>query len=228
LEALARIDTLVVDKTGTLTEGRPRLTSEIADEPLRLAASVERGSAHPLAAAIIAAAEERGLALSPVADFTSIAGKGVAGSVEDHQIAIGNPALLANLGIDAEGQGISIAVDGNIAATVAVADPVKPNAAAALAALRDEGMHIVMLTGDNRAAAEAVARPLGITQIFAGVLPDQKAATVASLQSEGRIVAMAGDGINDAAALAQAAIGIAMGTGADVAIESAGVTLLGG
>jgi Cu+-exporting ATPase len=228
LEALARVDTLVVDKTGTLTEGRPRLTGEIADEPLRLAASVERGSAHPLAAAIIAAADERGLTLSPASDFTSIAGKGVAGTVEGHRVAIGNFALLAELGVEPAGQGISVAIDGKVAAAVAVADPVKPNAAAALAALREAGMRIVMLTGDSRAAAETVARPLGITEIFAETLPDQKAAAVARLQSEGRLVAMAGDGINDAAALAQAEIGIAMGTGADVAIESAGVTLLGG
>jgi P-type Cu+ transporter len=227
LEALARADTLVVDKTGTLTEGRPRLAADIADEPLRLAASVERGSAHPLAAAIIAAAEERGLTLAPVADFTSLAGKGVAGTVEGHRVAIGNQALLAELGIDAP-QGISVAIDGKIAAAITVADPVKPDAAAALAALRDDGIRIVMLTGDSRAAAEAVAQPLGITELIAEVLPDQKAAAVARLQSEGRSVAMAGDGINDAAALAQAEIGIAMGTGADVAIESAGVTLLGG
>ncbi len=228
LEALARADTLVIDKTGTLTEGRPRLSGEIADEPLRLAASVERGSAHPLAAAIIAAAEERGLALAPAADFTSTAGKGVAGTVEGKRVAIGNPALLADLGIETAGQGVSVAIDGKLAATITVADPVKPNAAAALAALRDEGLRIVMLTGDSRAAAYAVARPLGITEVIAEVLPDQKAATIARLQSEGRVVAMAGDGINDAAALARAEIGIAMGTGADVAIESAGVTLLGG
>jgi Cu+-exporting ATPase len=228
LEALARVDTLVVDKTGTLTEGRPRLTSEIADEPLRLAASVERGSAHPLAAAIIAAAEQRGLTLAPVSDFTSVAGKGVAGTVAGHRVAIGNPALLADLGIEAAGQGISIAIDGKIAAAITVADPVKESAAAALAALRDEGMRIVMLTGDTSAAAETVARPLGITEVIAETLPDQKAAAVARLESEGRVVAMAGDGINDAAALAAASIGIAMGTGADVAIESASVTLLGG
>jgi Cu+-exporting ATPase len=228
LEALARIDTLVVDKTGTLTEGRPRLTGDIADEPLRLAASVERGSAHPLAAAIIAAADERGLTLAPVADFASTAGKGVAGTVDGRRVAIGNPALLADLGIETAGQGIFVAIDGKIAVAIAVADTVKPNAAAALAALRAEGMRIVMLTGDSRAAAETVARPLGITEIIAGVLPDQKAATIVRLQSEGRVVAMAGDGINDAAALAAASIGIAMGTGADVAIESAGVTLLGG
>ncbi|HEY1795458.1 MAG TPA: heavy metal translocating P-type ATPase [Stellaceae bacterium] len=228
LEALARIDTLVVDKTGTLTEGRPQLSGDIADEPLRLAASVERGSAHPLAAAIIAAAEARGLTLAAVADFITVAGKGITGTVEAHRVAVGNPALLAELGIRPAGQGIFVAVDGKISATITVADPVKEGAAAALAALRGEKIRIVMLTGDSRAAAEAVAQPLGITEVIAEVLPGQKAATIARLQSEGGVVAMAGDGINDAASLAQAEIGIAMGTGADVAIESAGVTLLGG
>jgi Cu+-exporting ATPase len=228
LEAIERVDTLVVDKTGTLTEGRPRLSGEIADEPLRLAASVERGSAHPLSTAIVAAAEARGLQLSPVADFASIPGKGVAGTVDGKRVAIGNAALFAELGIEPAGQGILVAVDGTIAGTIAVADPVKDTAAAALAALREEGMRIVMLTGDSRAAAEAVAAPLGITEIFAETLPDQKAAAVKRLQSEGRTVAMAGDGINDAPALTQAEVGIAMGTGADIAMESAAVTLLKG
>ncbi|HEX3881105.1 MAG TPA: heavy metal translocating P-type ATPase [Stellaceae bacterium] len=228
LEAIERADTLVVDKTGTLTEGRPRLTGEIADEPLRLAASVERGSAHPLSAVIVTAAEARGLQPSPVADFVSIPGKGVAGTVDGKRVAIGNPALFAELGIRAEGQGIVVAVDGKPAGTITVADPVKHSAAAALAALRADGMRIVMLTGDSRAAAEAVAAPLGITEILAETLPDQKAAAVKRLQSDGRTVAMAGDGINDAPALTQANIGIAMGTGADIAMESAAVTLLRG
>ena len=228
LETLERADTLVVDKTGTLTEGKARLAGKIDDEALRLAASVERGSAHPLSAAIVGAAEARGLRLSPVEDFRSVAGKGVAGTVEGRRVAVGNAALFAELGVAVEGEGVQVAVDGEAVGTIAVTDPVKPGARAALAALRAEGMRIVMLTGDSRAAADAVAGPLGIAHVAAEVLPEDKAAAIGRLQASGRVVAMAGDGINDAPALTQADIGIAMGTGADVALESAAVTLLGG
>ena len=247
LELLARADTLVVDKTGTLTEGKPRLVGVTAvggfdeTELLRLAASLERASEHPLAAAILAGAAERGLGLAEAADFRSQTGKGVVGTVEGREVAVGNAALFAALGIEPgdlagqadalreAGEGVMlVAVDGRAAGLVAVADPVKAGAADALQALRDDGMRIVMLTGDSRITAAAVARRLGIDEIVAEILPDQKAAAIKKLQAEGRFVAMAGDGVNDAPALAQAQIGIAMGTGADVAIESAAVTLVKG
>jgi Cu+-exporting ATPase len=211
------------------------------DELLRLAASLERASEHPLAEAILKGADERGLTLGTVADFAAMAGQGVVGTIEGRRVAIGNTALFAALGIDPDGlpehadalrrdgQGVMmIAVDGIAAGLIAVADPVKESARAALAALRDQSIRIVMLTGDSRATAEAVARRLGIDDVVAEVLPDQKAAVIKSLQRDGCFVAMAGDGINDAPALAQAQIGIAMGTGTDVAMQSAAVTLVKG
>jgi len=247
LEALEKVDTLVVDKTGTLTEGKPKLT---AAEPvsgfersdlLRLAASLEKGSEHPLAAAIIAGAAAEGLALGAATDFISETGKGVTGTVDGRAVALGNAALFDDLGIAlgdlaarAEalratgGTVVFVAVDGAAAGLVAVADPVKATTAEAVRALHDEGLRIVMLTGDNRVTAEAVARELGIDEVVADVLPDQKSDAIARLQAAGRTVAMAGDGINDAPALARADVGIAMGTGTDVAIESAGITLVGG
>jgi P-type Cu+ transporter len=247
LELMEKADTLVVDKTGTLTEGKPRLVGVTAiaevgeEETLRLAASLERGSEHPLAAAIVKAGNDRGLKLSEPVDFAAETGKGVAGRIDGKRVAIGNPALFASLGIDladlpkraealrAEGQGVMmIAVDGVAAGFVAVADPIKESAKDALAALQAEGIRVVMLTGDSRTTAEAVGRRLGIGEIVAEVLPDQKARVVQDLQENGRFVAMAGDGINDAPALAQAQVGIAMGTGADVAMESAAVTLVKG
>ena len=244
---MEKIDTLVVDKTGTLTEGKPRLVGVIAiggadeNELLRLVASLERSSEHPLAAAIVKGAEERGLKLSTAADFASETGKGVVGSIEGKHVAVGSAALLASLGIEPgdlparadefrkEGQGVMlIAVDGRAAGLVAVADPIKENAIGALNAFRDERIRVVMLTGDSRTTAQAVGRKLGIDDVVAEVLPDQKALAVKKFQDEGRFVAMAGDGINDAPALAQAQVGIAMGTGADVAMESAVVTLIKG
>jgi Cu+-exporting ATPase len=245
LELLARADTLVVDKTGTLTKGKPRLVAVTPlsgfeeNELLRLAASLERASEHPLAAAIIAGADSRGLSLGAVTEFRSESGKGVIGTVDGRRVAIGNAQLFSSLGIEPddlparadalrhEGQGVVlVAVDGHAAGLVAVADPIKESAIGALRALRGEGIRVAMLTGDSRITADAVARRLGIDEILAEVLPDQKAAAIKKLQDEGRFVAMAGDGINDAPALAQAQIGIAMGTGADVAIESAAVTLV--
>jgi Cu+-exporting ATPase len=247
LELMEKVDTLVVDKTGTLTEGKPRLTAAgtIGDidesELLRLAASLERASEHPLAAAIVAGAEARGLALAAPSEFHGEPGMGAFGVVDGRRVAVGNSALLSSLGIDPgglperadalrhDGQGaMLVAIDGNPAGFLAVADPVKPNAAEALAALRNTGIRIVMLTGDSRVTAEAVARRLGIDEVVAEVLPDEKAAAVKQLQDQGHFVAMAGDGINDAPALAQAQVGIAMGTGADVAMESAAVTLVKG
>ncbi len=246
LEALEKVDTLVLDKTGTLTEGKPRVSGVVArrgseDELLGLAASLERGSEHPLAGAIVAAAEARKLALAAAVGFRSIPGKGVTGSVGDRAIALGNKAIFIELGIDDEGldaeaealrgDGASVvllAVDGKAAGLVAVADPIKAGAAEALATLREEGLTMVMLSGDSRATAEATAKQLGITRVFAGVLPEGKSDVIAQLEREGRVVAMAGDGVNDAPALARARVGIAMGTGADVALESAGVTLVKG
>jgi Cu+-exporting ATPase len=247
LELMEKIDTLVVDKTGTLTEGKPRLTAVMPlgsiaeDELLRLVASLERASEHPLAAAIVKGAEDRGLSLASVADFASETGQGVVGTVDGKRLAVGNAALFESLGIDPgglpehadalrrDGQGVMmVTLDGTAAGLVAVADPIKESAPAALAALREEGTRVVMLTGDSRRTAEVVARRLGIDDVVAEVLPGQKAAVVKGLQDEGRFVAMAGDGINDAPALAQAHIGVAMGTGADVAMESAAVTLVRG
>jgi Cu+-exporting ATPase len=247
LERLEQVDTLVVDKTGTLTEGKPKVTAIVPpagfDEAdvLRLAASIEQGSEHPLAAAIVRAAAERGIALAPVRDFDSPAGKGVVGRVDDRRVALGNAQFLVELGVDtaplddeaeklrADGAtAIFVAIDGTLAGVVAIADPIKPTSAAALQALAAEHVRVVMLTGDNRTTALAVARRLGIGEVEAEVLPDRKIAVVERLRREGRVVAMAGDGVNDAPALAAADVGIAMGTGTDVAIESAGVTLLHG
>jgi Cu+-exporting ATPase len=247
LELMEKIDTLVVDKTGTLTIGKPKL---IAVEPannfaeadvLRLAAALERGSEHPLAAAIVEGADEHGLELPASSDFESHTGKGVSGAVDGRKVSLGNAAMMSDLGIDpsplqkqadqhrTEGQGVMfVAIEGKLAGLVVVADPVKDSAADAIAALHREGIRIVMLTGDNQTTAEAVARRLGIDEVMAEVLPDQKQARVEQLRKEGRRVAMAGDGINDAPALAAADVGIAMGTGTDVAMESAAITLVKG
>ncbi len=247
LERMERVDTLVVDKTGTLTEGKPKVVSIVpaagfdANEILRLAASVERASEHPLADAIVRSATERNLDLGRVEDFNSPTGKGAAGKVDGKSILLGNSNFLASLGIETRslseqgerlrGDGatvINIAVDGKLAGLFAIADPIKPSTPAALKALAAEGVKVIMLTGDNRTTANAVARQLGIDEVEAEVLPDQKSAVVVRLQKAGRIVAMAGDGVNDAPALAAAEVGIAMGTGTDVAMESAGITLLKG
>ncbi len=247
LELMEKIDTLVVDKTGTLTEGKPRLieveTVKGFDEAdvLRLAASLERGSEHPLAAAIVEGAEQRGIELPASTGFESHTGKGVSGSVDGRKVALGNPALMSDLGVDAsplrakadshrsEGRGVMfVAIDGSLAGLVVVADPVKDSAAEAIAELHRDGIRIVMLTGDNARTAEAVGRQVGIDEVMADVLPDQKQAKIEALRREGRRVAMAGDGINDAPALAAADVGIAMGTGTDVAMESAAITLVKG
>jgi len=247
LEVLEKVDTLIMDKTGTLTAGKPRLTSVVAlpgeDEAalLRLAASLERGSEHPLAAAIVAGAQERKITLSEAQEFRSITGKGVIGIVDGQTVALGNRALLEDLHIAVgdlpaqaealrrEGQTVMfVAVNGRAAGLVGVADPIKESAIEAIDLLHREGMRLIMLTGDSRTTAEAVARKLGIDAVEAEVLPEQKVEVVKRLQAEGHIVAMAGDGINDAPALAQAHVGIAMGTGTDVAIESADITLVKG
>ncbi|QQO18931.1 heavy metal translocating P-type ATPase [Bradyrhizobium diazoefficiens] len=247
LERMEKIDTLVVDKTGTLTEGKPKVVSIVPaagfteDDVLRLAASVERASEHPLADAIVRAAKEKQLALSQVEQFDSPTGKGATGKVDGKTIALGNARYLASIGIatqalDAEAERlrqdgatvINMAVDGGLAGLFAIADPVKASTPEALKALAAEGIKVIMLTGDNRTTAEAVARRLAIADVEAEVLPDQKSAVVMKLQKAGGIVAMAGDGVNDAPALAAAEVGIAMGTGTDVAMESAGVTLLKG
>ncbi len=247
LERMEKIDTLVIDKTGTLTEGKPKVVAIAPaagfDEAkvLQLAASVVRGSEHPLAAAIVAAAAERKIALMNVTGFDSPVGKGVVGAVDDGNLALGNAKFLAELGVNtsalaAEAKRLSedgataifLAVNGKPAGVIAIADPVKPTTPDALKVLAEDGIRVVMLTGDNRTTAQAVARQLGIAEVEAEVLPDQKSAVVEKLRREGRVVAMAGDGVNDAPALAAAEVGIAMGTGADVAIESAGVTLLNG
>ena len=247
LERMERIDTLVIDKTGTLTEGKPKVVAVAPasgfDEAhvLQLAASIERGSEHPLAAAIVAAAAERKLELLPVRDFDAPAGKGVTGIVDNKRLALGNARFLGEMSIDTSalapeaerlrGDGataVFLAVDGKAACVIAVADPIKKTTPDALRALAADGIRVVMLTGDNRTTAQAVARKLGIAEVEAEVLPDQKNAVVEKLRREGRAVAMAGDGVNDAPALAAADVGIAMSTGSDVAIESAGVTLLRG
>jgi Cu+-exporting ATPase len=247
LERMEKIDTLVVDKTGTLTEGKPKVVGvvttddfEVADV-VRFAASVERASEHPLADAIVQAAKERNLELGQVEEFNSPTGKGATGKVDGRTIVLGNASYLTSLGIDTsslQAQSelmrrdgatvINVAVDGELAALVAIADPIKASTRDALKALAAEGIKVIMLTGDNKTTAEAVARTLGISDVEAEVLPDQKSAVVAKLQKSGKIVAMAGDGVNDAPALAAAEVGIAMGTGTDVAMESAGITLLGG
>ncbi len=247
LERFEKVDTLVIDKTGTLTEGKPAVTAVVPaegmeeDELLRLAASVEQASEHPLAAAIVAAARARGLSLGKVTDFDSPTGKGAIGVVEGKRVALGNAKFLGELKIStgslaaaAEGlrhdgaTAIFVSIDDRAAGVLAIADPVKATTPAALKELTAAGIRVVMLTGDNRTTANAIARRLGLTEVEADVLPDQKAEVVAKLKREGRVVAMAGDGVNDAPALAAAEVGIAMGTGTDVAIESAGVTLLKG
>ncbi len=247
LERMEKVDTLVVDKTGTLTEGKPAVTAVVPvanqDEKglLRLAASVERASEHPLASAIVAAATARDIELADVSDFDSPTGKGVVGKVDGRRVAIGSARFLAELGVivgvlnadadklRAEGAtAIFVAIDGRPAGIFAIADPIKPTTKDALTALASDGIRILMLTGDNRTTAEAVARQLGIDEVRAEILPDQKSAVVKELQQQGRIVAMAGDGVNDAPALAAADVGIAMGTGTDIAMESAGITLVKG
>jgi Cu+-exporting ATPase len=247
LERLEKIDTLVVDKTGTLTEGRPRViafapaASFAEASVLTLAASLERSSEHPLAAAIVAAARERDLSLYEAHDFRSLTGMGITGTVDGRKVAVGNSKLLEHLHVRpgelelrAEAlrrQGATtmyVSIDGNLAAVIAVADPIKASTPAALESLRHDGIRIVMVTGDHRESAEAVARRLGITDIEAEVLPERKGAIVRRLRGEGRVVAMAGDGVNDAPALAEADVGVAMGTGTDVAMQSAGVTLVKG
>jgi len=247
LERFAKVDTLIVDKTGTLTVGKPKLIAVLPEagheenEVLRLAASLERGSEHPLAEAIVAGAEERGVALAKAEDFEAVTGKGVKGVVDGKSVALGNAKLMVDLGLDGgpldktanarrdEGETVMFVVlDGKIAGLVSVADPVKETTPAALKELHRLGFRVIMATGDNERTAKAVAGRLGIDEIRADVLPEDKARIIKELQAEGRKVAMAGDGVNDAPALAQADVGIAMGTGADVAIESAGLTLIKG
>jgi Cu+-exporting ATPase len=247
LEILEKVDTLVVDKTGTLTEGKPRVTSVFAIESLsendviRFAASLEKASEHPLAAAILAAGTERNITLGKISGFQSFTGKGVAGKVDSRSVALGNRGLLGQLNValgglddrakgwEADGQTVMfVALDGRAIGIIGVADPIKATTKDAISLLKRDGIQIVMLTGDTQATAEAVARKLEIEKVIAGVLPDKKADAVRTLQAEGKIVAMAGDGVNDAPALTQANVGIAMGTGTDVAIESAGITLLAG
>jgi P-type Cu+ transporter len=247
IEVLRTVDTLVVDKTGTLTLGRPELASVVTvngfdeNELLRLAANVERASEHPLAAAFIGGAESRGLNVRAASEFASITGKGVRGTVDGRRVALGNRALLDESKIDprelaeraealrAEGQTVMfVVVDDQPAGLIGVADPVKETTSEAIRQLHERGIRIVMLTGDSATTAKAVATKLGIDDVIAEVLPDQKADAIKRLQGEGLVVAMAGDGINDAPALAQAQVGIAMGTGTDVAMESAGVTLVKG
>jgi Cu+-exporting ATPase len=247
LERFAKVDTLVVDKTGTLTVGKPVLTDVVAaagfaeDEVLAAAASLERGSEHPLAAAIVAGAETRGVTLSKADDFDAVTGKGVTGTIAGRQVALGNARLLETLGLtdgaladkaeslQSEGRTVMfLAIDGGLAGLVAVADPIKETTAEALRLLHDEGFRVIMATGDNERTAQAVAAVLGLDEVRAGVLPQDKAILIKELQAAGAVVAMAGDGVNDAPALAQADVGIAMGTGADVAVESAGITLVKG
>lgn len=247
LERLEKVDTLVVDKTGTLTEGRPSVTQIVPangfeeNELLRLAAGVERASEHPLGLAIVEAADKAGLQIPDVTEFDSPVGKGVFGTVEGKRVVLGSATFLSSEDVDVSplaaqadelrkdgATAIFVGVNGQLAAVFAIADPVKETTSAALAALREDGIRVVMLTGDNRITAEAVARRLGIDGIEAEVLPDRKSGVIERLRGEGRVVAMAGDGVNDAPALAAADVGIAMGTGTDVAIESAGVTLLKG
>jgi Cu+-exporting ATPase len=239
LERMERVDTLVVDKTGTLTEGKPAVTAIVPAagfeeaEILRLAASVERASEHPLALAIVEAAELRGVATAPVSDFDSPVGRGALGTVEGRRIVLGNAKFMAEHGVetapltqaaeDLRREGatvIFVGIEDHIAGAIAIADPIKPSTPEALAALKADGIRIVMLTGDNRTTADAVARKLGIDEVDAEVLPDHKGEVVKRLQQQGRTVAMAGDGVNDAPALAAADIGIAMGSGTDVAIEA--------
>ncbi|MBI0537448.1 heavy metal translocating P-type ATPase [Roseomonas sp. KE2513] len=247
LEHMEKVDTLVVDKTGTLTEGKPKVVAVVPApglteaEVLPLAASLERSSEHPLAAAVVAAAKERGMAFGEPADFASVTGKGVTGTVEGRQVALGNARLMQELGVELGalaaradelrregGTALFLAMDGRPGGVIAVADPVKQSTPAALESLRASGIHIVMLTGDNRTTAEAVARRLGIEEFEGDVLPEDKHRIVRELRAQGKVVAMAGDGVNDAPALAEADVGIAMGTGTDVAMQSAAVTLVKG
>ena len=247
IEVMRKVNTLIVDKTGTLTEGKPKLTSVVTatgtDEKmlLRLAGTLERGSEHPLAAAIVASVEERGIELAQTGSFESITGKGVRGEVDGHQVALGNRALVDDLRIDSgalasnaeslrgDGQTVMfVVIDGKVAGLIGVADPIKETTPEAIKQLHEEGIRIVMVTGDSATTANAVAKKLSVDEVVAEVLPNQKVDVVKRFQSEGRIVAMAGDGINDAPALAQAEVGIAMGTGTDVAMKSAGVTLVKG
>ncbi len=252
LELLEKVDTLVIDKTGTLTDGKPRVASVVIEsgpqgmigdenELLRLVASVEQGSEHPLGAAVVEAAKARSLSLSEGSDFQSHTGRGVSGRVDGRQVLVGNETLLEENRISAtslatqaqqlrhKGQTvILVAIDGHAAGLIGIADSIKDSAPNAIGELKREGLRVVMLTGDSRATAEAVAKTLGIAEFEAGVLPDKKAEVVQRLQKNGRTVAMAGDGINDAPALAQADVGIAMGTGTDVAMESGGITLVKG
>jgi Cu+-exporting ATPase len=244
LETLEKVDTLVVDKTGTLTEGKPQLASitselETDNELLRLAASLERASEHPLAKAVVDAALQRGLKLSQPEQIASVTGKGIVGIVDGRKVAVGNLVLMGDVGALKPGTGsihghvpggttIFVAIDGKRVGALAIADQLKPSTPEALRDLKAQGIHIVMLTGDNRAAADAIAKQLGIDEFEAEVLPEQKLEIIRKLQGQGRVVAMAGDGINDAPALAQADVGIAMGTGTDVAMESGGITLVKG
>ncbi|MCA9602242.1 MAG: heavy metal translocating P-type ATPase, partial [Myxococcales bacterium] len=251
IEVLRDVDTLVVDKTGTLTEGKPKLVRIIADggfeesELLRLAATLEQGSEHPLGEAILRGAQTRQLSLGASENFASITGKGVTGQVDGHAVALGNRALMESLGLTdseplarmtsqanalrAEAQTVMfVAVDGRVVGLLGVADPIKDSTPEAISALHAEGVRIVIMTGDSAATAHAVAATLGIDEVWADVLPEGKAAKVAALKEAGHVVAMAGDGVNDAPALAQAQVGIAMGTGTDVAMESAGITLVKG
>jgi Cu+-exporting ATPase len=247
IEVMRDVDTLIVDKTGTLTEGRPQLVSvtplngSADDDFLRLAASLERESEHPLGAAIVLGAQEQGVSFAKTNGFQSVTGKGIIGTIDGRSVVVGNRSLIEDraalaesaitLAEDLRGQGqtvVFVAVDGVVAGLLGVADPIKESTPEAIRQLRDDGIDLVMLTGDSRTTAEAVARRLGISRVVAEVLPDQKADVVKRFQAEGHIVAMAGDGINDAPALAQAQVGIAMGTGTDVAMESAGITLVKG
>jgi Cu+-exporting ATPase len=244
---MEKVNTLVVDKTGTLTEGKPRVTAIVPaaglseSEILPLAASLERSSEHPLAAAIVAAARNRNASIQEPTDFASVTGKGVTGKIGGRLVALGNAKLMADLGItlgdldlkanELRSDGATalfLAVDGKPGGVIAIADPIKSTTQAALDNLRKDGIRIVMLTGDNKTTAEAVARKLGIKEVEADILPQDKNRIVKKLTAEGRIVAMAGDGVNDAPALAEAAVGIAMGTGTEVAIQSAGITLVKG
>ncbi|EIC4252438.1 Ag(+)-translocating P-type ATPase SilP, partial [Escherichia coli] len=247
LERLEKVDTLVVDKTGTLTEGSPTVTGIISLNPggetslLRVTAAVEKGSQHPLGMAVVKAAQEKGIAIPAVTHFDAPSGKGVSGDVEGQRVVIGNELAMQENSIVIDNQKavadtlrmegatvIYVATDGDLAGLIAISDPVKTTTPDALKALRQAGIRIVMLTGDNQLTAEAVARKLGIDEVEAGILPDGKKAVITRLKESGHVVAMAGDGVNDAPALAAADVGIAMGTGTDVAIESAGVTLLKG